>query len=249
MQDFAPLPPDGAAWALFLDIDGTLLDIAPTPDEVVIPPGLETLLEKLERHLGGALALISGRGLADISRLFPITGNAAGGHGAEWRLGHSTFVWTNEWLDDVAAELDTAAGRLPGVWLERKERGLAIHYRRAPDQKSAVATLAEAVVARSVEPLRLLPGKAVLELVPAGVSKGSAIERFMGVPPFAGRIPVFVGDDLTDEEGFDAVNSMGGVTIHVGDMPTAAHLRFASPAEVRCWLATLDHQLGGMVEN
>jgi trehalose 6-phosphate phosphatase len=239
MEGSAPLPSRGAAWALFLDIDGTLLDLATTPDAVAVPGGLPPLLDALTRGLSGALALISGRSLAAIDGLFPGGRDAAGNHGAEWRLQGRVSADLDAWPEDLAAELEQAARPLAGVLVERKACALALHYRQAPDQAAAVEELAAAAVRAAPTPLRLLHGKRVIELVPAGASKGKAIEGFMQCPPYTGRTPVFVGDDLTDEEGFPTVRRMGGIGIHVGVRATAAQHRLASPAAVRRWLAAV----------
>lgn len=254
MEEVWPLPPDPAAWALFLDIDGTLLDIAPTPEGVIIPATLPPLLDSLTRRLSGALALISGRSLADIDRLFPQRTDAAGIHGAEWRMSGKSAARTDDRgqdlvPDDLVTGIETQARLLPGVLVERKPRSVALHYRSAPEHATAVHALAEAAVRRAPSPLRLLRGKAVIELIPAGAGKGKAIEQFMQTPPYAGRTPVFVGDDVTDEDGFITINRMGGISIYVGGNPTAARCRFSSPAAVRQWLAMLNDRLSHAIGN
>lgn len=232
-------------WALFLDIDGTLLDLAPKPDDVVVPPTLSPLLDALTSRFGGALALVSGRSLEGIDRLFPGGRDAAGSHGAEWRLEGETFASTEVWPDDLTCMIETEAKLLPGVLVEPKSRSIALHFRAAPEHAAALRAVAEAAMRATALPLRLLEGKMVIELVPAGMTKGSAIQRFMVCPPYAGRRPVFIGDDATDESGFVAVNEMGGLSIHVGDDPaTAARFRFHSPASLRHWLAGLEQSLG-----
>ncbi|EME69536.1 trehalose-6-phosphate phosphatase [Paramagnetospirillum caucaseum] len=237
---------DRTNWALFMDIDGTLLDLAPTPDGVIIPKGLPQLLDSLARALGGALALVSGRSLDSIDRLFPGLWDAVGCHGTEWRLGGQTFTPQPSWSDGLVAGIEAARRRLPGVVLERKSVSLALHFRAAPEQGAAVRALAEAAVATDPRRFGLLEGKSVMEIIPAGNSKGSAIERFMRVPPYAGRRPVFAGDDVTDESGFTAVNGMGGHSIHVGDSPVSkAHFCFPDPLAMRHWLYGLNNALGG----
>ncbi|MDO8464654.1 MAG: trehalose-phosphatase [Gallionella sp.] len=241
------LPPvDHAAWALFLDIDGTLLDLAPTPGEVVVPKDLSTLLDALTRRFGGALALVSGRSLDSIDSLFPGNRDAVGCHGAEWRLGGQTFIPQPPWPDGLLAGIEAARRRLPGVMLERKSVSLALHFRAAPEQEAAVWEVAEAAVATDPRRFDLLEGKSVIEIIPAGVGKGSAIERFMQVRPYAGRRPVFAGDDVTDESGFAAVNRMYGLSIHVGNSPTTkAQFRFPDPESLRHWLDGLNIALQG----
>lgn len=243
-----PMPPnDRMTWALFLDIDGTLLDIEAKPSEVVVPPSLPPLLDALAARFGGALALVSGRSLDDIDRLFPGGRDAAGTHGAEWRLGGMMSTSAELWPDDLTRTIEAEASLLPGVLVERKSRSVALHFRGAPEHVPAIRALAEAAMRSAALPLRLLDGKMVIELAPAGMTKGSAIERFMQCPPYAGRTPVFIGDDVTDESGFTTVNGLGGVSIHVGDDPaTAARFRFPSPASLRHWLASLEQSLGGL---
>ncbi len=244
MPDTAPRPAR-TSWALFLDIDGTLLDLAPTPDAVVVPEVLPPLLDSLTRRLSGAVALISGRSLAGIDRLFPGGRDAAGIHGAEWRLGGEVSALAESWPDSLNRAVEAAAARLPGVLVERKTRSAALHFNAAPDQAAAVRAAAEAVQHAAALPLDLLDGKGVVEIIPAGATKGTAIERFMRAPPYAGRAPLFVGDDVTDESGFAAVNRMDGISIHVGDNPaTAARYRFPSPDSLRNWLAGWDRSLG-----
>ncbi|CAA7620761.1 trehalose-phosphatase [Magnetospirillum sp. SS-4] len=247
MSDAAPPPlADWDGWALFLDIDGTLLDLAPTPDEVIVPATLPHRLDSLTAKLSGALALISGRSLTEIDRLFPDRHDVAGTHGVELRAGGVQAMLATAWPDDLTAAIRAAAGRLPGVLVERKTCAVALHHARVPHQAGAVLSLAESVIAGAAVPLRLLLGKGVVELVPDGAGKGRAIERFMENPPYLGRTPVFVGDDVTDEDGFAAVNRMGGMSIHVGDRPSAATYRLSNPASVRCWLAHLDGLTGDM---
>jgi trehalose 6-phosphate phosphatase len=237
---------DRVDWALFLDIDCTLLDLAPTPADVVVPPTLQPLLDALTRKLNGAVALISGRSLCDIDRLFPGERDAAGSHGAEWRFNGVTSTLADRWPDELAAAVEAEARQLPGVLVERKYCSLALHFRGAPACEPAVRSLAKRAIGDSGLPLGLLEGKAVIEIVPAGIGKGVSIERFMQCPPYAGRTPVFVGDDVTDENGFVVVNKMGGFSIHVGTNPeTEARFRFLAPASLRYWLSNLNRSLGG----
>ncbi len=242
-----PAPPDGRTWlrraALFLDIDGTLLDLAPTPAGVRVPPALPASLRALTLSLGGALALVSGRPLGDIDRLFPDRFDAAGTHGAEWRLGGSAqgaeLPGTAD-LTLVTALLRDGLNRLPGVRLEHKPLALALHYRAAPQWEAATQALAAQAAQMLGPAYRLQAGKAVVEILPAGAGKGSAIRRFMEHPPYAGRTPVFVGDDLTDEDGFAAVNALGGLSIRVGEgVGSQACYGLPGPAELRDWLVQL----------
>lgn len=252
MQKQQSLPPvDHAAWALFLDIDGTLLDLAARPESVIIPPDLPELLDDLTGKFGGALALVSGRSLDDIDRLFPGGRDAVGSHGAEWRTHGRRHSPHPPWPQALTAGIETAVSLLPGVSLERKSLSLALHFRTAPEQETAVraiahATIAEASAAGIFPSLALMEGKAIIEIIPAGIGKGAAIERLMASPPYRGRRPVFAGDDVTDESGFAAVNRMSGLSIHIGhDRVTKAHFRFPDPQAMRQWLAGLNGALAG----
>lgn len=245
-----PMPEGRADWALFLDIDGTLLDLAPTPTEVVVPATLPALLDSLTGQLDGALALVSGRTLDTIDTLFPGGRDAAGSHGAEWRLGGQTgrtaIAGGAGLFDRVAGE---AAG-LAGILVERKGLAMALHFRNAPEQEKALRGIVRRALGADHPTLALLEGKGVLELVPRGSSKGEAIHRAMGQPPFAGRRPVFIGDDVTDESGFAAVNSLRGLSVHVGPAAaTQARYRIPNPGAVRLWLMELDQHLGNGGQN
>ena len=243
---FGPPPgPADADWALFLDIDGTLLDLAPRPEAVVVPAALPPLLDTLTHHLSGALALVSGRSLDGIDRLFPGRRDAAGSHGAEWRQDAREHSLPADWLAGLLPRLGRDIALPPGLRLEPKACALALHYPRHPAAEPQVRRLAERLAALSPERLRILAGKQVIELLPDGIDKGQAIERFLALPPYAGRRPVFVGDDRTDEDGFAAVNRRDGISVKVGPEPTAARHRLASPAEVRHWLAGLAPPVAG----
>ena len=235
-----------AAWALFLDIDGTLLDLAPTPGKIMVPRTLSGLLDALTRRFGGALALVSGRSIDNIDSLFPGSRDVVGCHGAEWRLGGQAFMPEAPWSDDFAARIEAATKILPGVVMERKNLSLALHFRAAPEQEAAVMALAKAAIKGAFPPLNLMAGKAVIEIIPAGIGKSAAIERFMQVRPYAGRRPIFAGDDVTDESGFVAVNRAYGLSIHVGHNPvTKAQFRLPNPASLRHWLESLNVAMGG----
>lgn len=238
---FELTPRDWKDWALFLDIDGTLLELAPTPDAVLVPSTLPAVLNGLSRRLSGALALISGRELAAIERLFPEMRDVAGAHGAQWRLNGRVMDGVEGWPRSLADEVAARAAAIAGVLVERKVCSLSLHYRDNLPLADTIHALAEDVVRRSPHPLRLLHGKAVVELIPDAAGKGRAIERFMEEPAYRGRIPVFVGDDVTDEEGFASVNRLGGISIHVGGgRPTAARFHLSDPETVRRWLARLN---------
>ncbi|MGF1594776.1 MAG: trehalose-phosphatase [Kiloniellaceae bacterium] len=233
------LPAAPSAQALFLDVDGTLLPIAPHPDAVRVPPPLIALLEDLNARIGGALALVSGRSLANLDRLFaPLRLPAAGVHGLE-RRGADGIVHTGDTaslLQPLRGPLADFAGARQGLLVEDKQHSLALHYRAAPTYDAeAEAFLRD--LAAAAPGLEVTRGKMVLEVKPAGVDKGTAIVAFLAEPPFAGRHPVYIGDDVTDEDAFAAVNAAGGLSIRVGAAAaTAATHRLADEAAVHDWL-------------
>ena len=244
-----PTTIDTAATALFLDIDGTLLDIRDRPDDVAASEDLLQMLDALSARLGGALSLISGRSIADIDRVFaPARFPAAGSHGAEVRLHPQDEVETATATlpDDVVLELADFAAAHEGLLLEHKLGGASLHYRMAPELLEPCRRLVDGLMDRVGQDFRLIPGKMVFELAPRSHNKGQAIAAMMEREPFAGRRPVFVGDDVTDEDGFRAVNDMQGVSIRVGeDRNSAATFMLDDVAAVRRWLATLiDHTSG-----
>jgi trehalose 6-phosphate phosphatase len=230
-----------ARTALLLDIDGTLLDLAPTPHEVRVPPTLRSTLEKLREHTGGALALVSGRALSDIDLIFhPLRLPAVGGHGAEIRLSVNGAAVSQHAMpldDGLKRQLVDFAAPRAGIILEDKGYSLAIHYRLAPEKKRAVEDAVEAICAGAPPgSLEILPGKAVIEIKRQGVTKGTAIRELMRHAPFAGRQPVFVGDDTTDEHAFAVMPEFKGMAISVGRIVPGASKRFETPSDVRRWL-------------
>ncbi len=231
------------AWALFLDIDGTLLDLASDPQGVSVPSGLPEQLGTLARGLGGALALVSGRPLSEIDRLFPGNLDAAGTHGAQWCLGgieDGLRGAADAALAGIYSSLEEETHSLPGVILETKPHAIAVHYRQAPEWEEKVWLLAGQARQALGPGFRLQPGKQVVEILPAEAGKDAAIQRFMGLPHYAGRLPIFIGDDQTDEDGFALVNSLGGCSVRVGEgTPTQARFQLSSPAAVRDWIAGL----------
>jgi trehalose 6-phosphate phosphatase len=237
----AALPPAPRAdWAYFFDIDGTLVDIADTPGGAILDPDLRRLVTELHRAAGGAVALISGRSIADIDRLMPdIPLPAAGQHGIERRdaAGRmSRHAFPTKELDWARRELSTAAASHPGLVLEDKGLSLALHYRRAPRLAGFAHRLVRSVGARIGPRYCIQTGKRVVEMKPAGKDKGAAVVEFMAEEPFRGRTPVFVGDDITDEYGFATVNRMHGHSLKVGPGRTAARWRLADVRTVRAWL-------------
>ncbi len=230
--------------ALFLDFDGTLVDIAPRPEAVVVPGELIATLQALHTHLNGAVAVISGRPIEQIDALLaPVRLPVAGVHGAERRSanGHLVLVDVPS-AARVHAAAQTLARQHPGLRVELKRGSVALHYRQAPALEAVCMAAMRSAVAASPG-LTLLRGKMVLEAKPGGVSKGHAIEAFLDEPPFKGRTPIFIGDDVTDEAGFDAVQRLGGVAVKVGEGATVATHRMAHPSEMREQLrAVLAHQ-------
>lgn len=240
--DAATRAPGG--WALFLDIDGTLLEIAETPQGVHVPESLKLLLTKLSSRIDGALALISGRGLADIDRLFaPPKFCASGVHGCESRDAAGNVVKTTIDTGRLAlarTEIAKFISQHEGLLLEDKGYGLALHFRRAPHLEAAVRRIADAACRQLGPQFALQSGKCVFEIRPAECNKGAAIQAFMRQPPFATRVPVFIGDDVTDEQGFAVVNALNGISIKVGEgAPTLARHRLNGVTEVIGWLEKL----------
>ena len=239
-----PPMPGGAAPALFLDVDGTLVEFAETPQAVTVDATLRAQLVRLRASTGGALALISGRSLDSLDRLLaPAMFDAIGTHGGEWRIGgvHGRAVPPPLRFAEVAADFQTFAAAHPGVLVEDKGIALAVHTRMAPHLAAPVLALVQAGLARLGGGYRLQKGAAVVELVPAAATKGAGIIRLMAQPPFAGRQPVFAGDDLTDESGFMAIRTLGGCGILIGPArPTAACFRLPSVAAFRSWLEVLN---------
>ena len=228
-------PPDlDRTFALFLDLDGTLLEIAAAPDQVVVPPGLASLLIDLHRELDSALAIVSGRPIAEIDRLLdPFRSSAAGEHGAAVRYDDGTLeelpvglAVPRLWRESLAA----AADHLPGVRVETKPHGVTVHYRLAPELGNNVWRLARALVSHDHPRFRLLPAREAVEIGVRSVSKGVAVERLMRQTAFCGRRPIFVGDDVTDEAGMRAASDLGGLGLRVGEAFDG------DPARVRSWL-------------
>lgn len=229
-------------WALFLDIDGTLLDLADDPRLVRADEALLALLDQMSVRLDGAMALVSGRDLGDIDRIMaPRRCLAAGSHGAEIRCSGNENRPTGEDVSDlkeVADDLVRRIGKGDGPWIERKSCSVALHFRGRPYARRLALDLAQTALARLGDGYRILPGKDVFEIAPATADKGRAIAHFLACPPFLGRRPIFAGDDVTDEHGFTAVNRAGGLSIRIGTA-AASEARFAlpTPTALRDWLA------------
>ncbi len=232
------MPPVSANTALFLDIDGTLLDMARTPDRVKVPAELTQALEKLARELGGALAFVSGRSLDNIDRLFaPFRPAAIGAHGGEMR-GVGGEITRLQPLPDAVRQVFTGlAEHVPGLLLEDKRCALALHYRLAPEaQPVLMAAMEKHARLFAAEKIHILHGKAVIEARPDGVDKGSAVTLMARQPPFAGRVILFGGDDTTDQDVFRILPRLGGRGFSVGRRFQGAEHVFESPHAVREWL-------------
>lgn len=229
--------------AFFLDIDGTLLEIAEHPYAIRADPELRLLLRGLHDATGGAMALISGRSVAYIDRLLASANFCvAGQHGAERRDAtgtlHRHFLSLRK-LRRAGRRLRQMVSAHPDLVLEDKGMSLALHYRLAPELGGQVQDVMRGLAEDLGEGFEVQEGKMVFEIKPSGRNKGTAIAAFMDEKPFHGRLPVFIGDDLTDEIGFDLVNRIGGHAVKVGEGPTAARLRLADASAVRGFLASI----------
>lgn len=238
-----PAPPGAcasAAWALFLDVDGTLLDFAGRPDAVEVHADLLADLAQMRARLNGAVALLSGRPLSQLDALFDWHAYpAAGLHGAELRAADGSVHVTGDatGFETVRARARALVDGAPGVMLEDKQRALALHYRHAPRAADAARRIADALLRMAGDGYALQHGDHVAELKPAGANKGSALAALMCEAPFRDRTPWMLGDDLTDEDAFRRVNAVGGTSVLVGArQPTAARFQLTSPAAVRAWL-------------
>jgi trehalose 6-phosphate phosphatase len=244
-HDVLPPPPraDTGALALFVDVDGTLVDIASRPDAVVVEASLPATLKRLKARLGGALAPVSGRPIRDIDALLDLGGTAAGLHGAELRGPDGAALAApilHEGLDAARSRAVEAAAAIPGVLVEDKGGAIALHYRAAPDAELDVRRAASEMLDAAGDGYELLHGKLVIELKPADSNKGAALCALMSIAPFAGRTPWMIGDDATDEDAFAEVNAERGVSIIVGPRrPTIARYALEGPAAAREWLAAL----------
>ena len=227
--------------AFLLDVDGTILDIAPTPEAVRVPPSLRETLLLLQRETGGAMALVSGREIAALDRLFaPLILAAIGSHGAEWRPdpdrpAEGRRARLDERIKRASMEL---VRDLPRVRIEDKGYTIAFHYRNAPECKTILEERLRRLATASPE-LRLLHGKCVVELKASDFDKGEAIQALMRTANFAHRRPIFLGDDRTDEDAFAAARDLGGIGISVGRPMPDTELMLSNPRAARLWLARL----------
>ena len=236
-----PPPPITRKCAVFLDIDGTLLEIAPTPESVRADRALPGCSPALADHLGGALALVTGRSITDTDRLMgELVLPVAGQHGSERRDANGTLhlhAPDRKTLDKLRELVTSLASRHQGLRLEDKGATLALHYREVPQLASHVhQTLRAAWRRPAIEGFRLQPGKRLLEVRPDGRDKGTAIRDFLREAPFAGRCPVFVGDDRTDEHGFAVVRERKGIAVKVGPGSLRRQLSAGRRRAVRAWI-------------
>lgn len=243
-----PVPPLSPTerYAFFFDVDGTLAAIQSRPDEVFIPASILASLHQLVQFNEGAVALVSGRPMSELDALIsPLHLPLAGVHGAERRdaSGHvERLSLPDEVAESISSLLREAIDAMPNTQLEIKGMAFALHYRRAEHFQKEILALAELMTKR-FPMLTLQPGKCVVEIKPKGISKGSAIHAFMQQAPFAGRTPVFLGDDLTDEAAFKVVNIMEGLSIKIGEGLTEAAYRLPDVGAVGQWLEQILLQL------
>jgi trehalose 6-phosphate phosphatase len=232
-------PPLTADQCLFLDIDGTLVEFTDTPSQTFADDEIKVLLDKLMQHLGGAVALVSGRQINTMDQLFaPLLLPAAGLHGVERRDAAGNLhgaKFEDHHLSRARRALALLADSYPGTIIEDKGRNIAVHFRLAPQFGELVHRSVEAIAAPLADNYQLQDGVMMVEIKPRGFTKGSAVVSFMREPPFAGRRPVFVGDDLTDRDGFEAVEALGGTSVSVGERVRGQY-QFDDVESVRRWL-------------
>ncbi|HEB1301122.1 TPA: trehalose-phosphatase [Escherichia albertii] len=245
-EPLTALPELSAKYAWFFDIDGTLAEIKPHPDQVAVPDKILQGLQRLATISHGALALISGRSMVELDALVnPYRFPLAGVHGAERRdINGKTHIvhLPKAMARDICVQLHMAIAQFPGAELEEKGMAFALHYRQVPQYEDALLTLARHIT-QTWPQMVLQQGKCVVEIKPGGTSKGGAIVAFMQETPFIGRKPVFLGDDLTDESGFAVVNRLGGISVKIGTGATQASWRMAGVPDVWRWLEMITHAL------
>lgn len=233
--------------AIFLDLDGTLIDIAPAPDRIVVPEGLVAILGDLTVSLDGALAILTGRPIRDVDRMLsPLRPVAAGVHGAELRASRDGHIARRaEPIDPAMVEaIRGLFGAHPGVHIEMKGVSVAVHYRMAPQTGPRIEAGLRELLSAGDGRHALCRGRRVFEIVPRQASKGAALEEILDLPLFRGRRPVMVGDDVTDQSAFAAAERLGGRGLRVaGDLFATEEADFSGPAEVRAWLAALSRSL------
>ncbi len=229
--------------AIFTDFDGTLVEIADTPDAIDIPAELTDRIDRALHDFDNAFAVLTGREIADIDRyLSPLQLPVAGAHGAQRRRADGTIEEVDQALSEGAQSIANALSALaianPGLLVEAKDGAVALHFRQAPEMENAVHLAMQEALLDHPQ-FTLVPGKMVLEARPVGFDKGGALRAFMQEEPFAGRTPIFIGDDRTDEDAFRAAQELGGVGIKLGSGQTAARMRIADIASVYALLQGL----------
>ncbi|WP_250526056.1 trehalose-phosphatase [Caballeronia sp. GAWG2-1] len=232
-----------AETAFFFDFDGTLVELASTPDGIFVPRSVPDILAALRRATNNAVAVVSGRGIDNIDSFLQMPDlPVAGMHGAERRDSNGDVQrigFNDERLLRMEHALEGVVSANPGMLLEIKGAALALHYRNAPDRELAARAATERLVAQYADAYVLQPGKMVYEIKPKDVDKGRAVRAYMSEPPFTGRKPVFIGDDLTDEKGFAVVNEFDGLSIKVGPGDTVARARIESVELLLDWLQVI----------
>jgi trehalose 6-phosphate phosphatase len=235
--------------ALLLDVDGTLLDLATAPAAVVVPEVLRPSLRSLLAFSGGAVALVSGRTIDMLDRLFaPLRAPAIGGHGAELRVAADAPAITHHPTsisEALRERLHALAAIDPSLLVEDKLHSIAVHYRLARQHRDFLEQEVAGIVAAGTDPVEILPGKDVIEVKPKAFSKGSAVIELMTYPPFSGRLPLFIGDDITDESVLAILPELSGLGFSVGRVMAGAEGVVPSPEHVRLWLAELAAHAGG----
>ncbi len=243
----SPIAPPADAFqlgtdAFLLDVDGTIIDIAPTPDTVQVPETLKLTLACLKEKTGGATALVSGRELVALDRLFaPLALSAVGCHGAEWRVQPDRPIEfrSRPLAQEIKQSFLSAVAGMPRIRIEDKCYTLAFHYRGAPELGSEIEERLERAIVSYASELRLLPGKLVVEVKPRNFDKGEVIRALMRRAPFERRRPVFLGDDTTDQDAFTAVRELDGIGISVGQPMADAEYMLPDPQNARNWLAAV----------
>lgn len=231
--------------ALYLDVDGTLLDVALTPSTVHIPPGLPELLDALSQRLSGAVAIVTGRPLGEADHLLsPARLVAAGVHGAQMRLSVSGEIESLAPSFDpfLHADIKKIVQDLPGIVFEDKGNGVALHYRLAPERQPALLLMLENLLPKYPNQFAICGGRKVIEILPLGFSKGRALRKLATLPAFANRVPVMIGDDIADVDAFQAAEDLGGFGLKVaGEHFSKEEATFQGPADVLSWLQVLSH--------